>query len=152
MKLVISNKSMIPIELEIMNSQPEFNLLSVGKEQLTEKEILEEHEEELEKERYLIEENGKYIGILEFIMRNPKDEKPWLGLLIIHKAWTKQSYAQQAFDTYIGIMKERNVKEVRLGCLEGNDPGQRFWDRNGFVRVKKTLYNNRPLWILEKKL
>lgn len=152
MEFIKSNKDLIPSEMEIMNSHPDYNLLSEGKAVLTYEDLIEEHEEELEKERYVIKVENDMIGIIDFIMENPRDHKPWLGLLIIHKTWTGHSYAKQALKKYEDLMRERNVFAVRLGCLTENINGMSFWQQNGFQNVKEISFRKKPLWIMEKKL
>jgi RimJ/RimL family protein N-acetyltransferase len=154
MEFIRSNKEMIPIEMEIMNSHPEYNLLADGKRILTEEDMLEEHDEgnDLEKERYLLKEGENYIGIIDFIMLNPRDQKPWLGLLIIHRDWTRQSYAEKALAIYEDMMRSRNSKEVRLGCFAANSQGMSFWKKQGFTKIKEITYRDQPLWILEMAL
>ncbi|WP_170169047.1 GNAT family N-acetyltransferase [Mesobacillus subterraneus] len=154
MEFVTSNKEMIPFELKIMNSHPEYNLLAEGKRILTDEDMLEEHEEgkELAKERYLMKVEEDYIGIIDFVMRNPRDEKPWLGLLIIHQSWSRQGKAEKALAIYEDMMKERGIREVRLGCFEANAAGLAFWEKTGFQRVKKIEFREKPLWIMEKAL
>jgi GNAT superfamily N-acetyltransferase len=154
MKFELSSQGKIPIEMEIMNSQPEYNLLSEGKRILDEKDLLEEHEEgkEFDKERYLIEVEGKSIGIIDFIMRNPRDGKPWLGLMIIHKDWTRKGIAEKALSMYEEMMAERGITEVRLGCFTANKPGLSFWTKMGFLQIKQIEFRDKPLWIMEKKI
>jgi len=149
-----SNKEMISIEMEIMNSHPEYNLLADGKRVLSEADLLEEHEEDgvMEKERYLLKDNDAFVGIIDFIMENPRDEKPWLGLLIIHHDWTRKSFAAKALAKYEELMRSRNIKEVRLGCFTANSTGMKFWERHGFHKIKEISYREKPLWIMEKKL
>lgn len=152
MEFIKSNKDLIPYEIEIMNSHPEYNFLSEGKAVLTYEDLLEEHEEELEKERYILKVGEDMIGIIDFIMENPRDQQPWLGLMIIHKTWTGNSYAQKALARYEDMMREKNVFAVRLGCFTENITGMNFWQRNGFKKVKEISFREKPLWIMEKKL
>ncbi|CAM3799220.1 GNAT family N-acetyltransferase [Mesobacillus thioparans] len=154
MKFIKSSKDRISEEMEIMNSHPDYNLLADGKRILDEKDLLEEHEEDkdLKKERYLIELEGKSIGIIDFIMKNPRDGKPWLGLMIIHRAWTRKALAEKALSAYEEMMKERGITEVRLGCFAANQPGLSFWKKHGFKQVKQIEFREQPLWIMEKKI
>ncbi|MGA9226550.1 MAG: GNAT family N-acetyltransferase [Mesobacillus sp.] len=154
MEFYKSNKEMISIEMEIMNSHPDYNLLADGKKFLAEVDLLEEHEEEeeLDKERYLLKVEDAFIGIIDFILENPRDMKPWLGLLIIHKDWTQKSFAGKALAKYEELMRSRDINEVRLGCFTANTTGMKFWERNGFQKVKEISYQEKPLWIMEKKL
>ncbi|CAM3658262.1 GNAT family N-acetyltransferase [Mesobacillus zeae] len=154
MEFILSSIDMIEQEMEIMNSHPEYNVLADGKKVLDEEDLLKEHEEkpELKKERYLLRSDNHYVGIIEFIMDNPTDRKPWLGLLIIHNNWTKKSYAAKALAKYEEIMKSRNINEVRLGCFTANITGMNFWGKQGFRKVKEITFHEKPLWIMEKAL
>lgn len=154
MLLVKSDNSTVNIELAIMNSHPDHNLISEGRKFLTEEDILSDHKEEdgIEKERYLIKKHEESIGILDFTMENPKDKKPWLGLFIIHKEYEGTGLSQEAYMLYENLMKSRNVLEVRLGCYQDNVKGQGFWKRNGFNVVRETEYKNKTMLVLEKVL
>ncbi len=148
-----SDASFLEIELDIMNSQPEYNLISSGKEKLTLHDIRKEHmEEKVEKERYIISWEGIPVGIIDFTMSNPKDRYPWLGLFIIHTDWKRQGIAQIAYQHYENMMRGRQVKTVRLGCLEENEKGLHYWRKLGFCVVKKVFYRDKPLLIMEKDL
>ncbi|WP_417900751.1 GNAT family N-acetyltransferase [Bacillus haimaensis] len=153
LELMVSGKSFINEEMEIMNSQPDYNLLSDGKPSLDMKDILTEHEEgEVEKERYLLKWKGKHIGIIDFTMYNPKDEFPWLGLLLVHKSFEGQGLAKKAYLLYEKLMTNRGVPAVRLGCYKDNTRGLRFWQRLGFRKIKEVLYKEKPLLVMEKEL
>ncbi|WP_079508941.1 GNAT family N-acetyltransferase [Mesobacillus jeotgali] len=154
MKFEQSSQEKIQIEMGIMNSQPDYNLLSDSKRILDEKDLLAEHEEgkEFEKERYLIEVKGKYIGIIDFIMSNPRDGKPWLGLMIIHKDWSRKGLAEKALSMYEEMMMNRGITEVRLGCFTANKPGLSFWTKMGYQQIKRIQFRDKPLWIMEKKI
>ncbi|HAQ07231.1 MAG TPA: hypothetical protein DCR24_06805 [Bacillus bacterium] len=154
MEFIKSNIDMIEIEMEIMNSHPEYNLLADGKRLLEREDMIKEHEEEkaLNKERYLVKIDESFIGIVDFIMENPRDCKPWLGLFIIHSNWTKKSYAVEALAKYEQIMKDRNIKEVRLGCFAANTRGMYFWEKNGYQKVKEMIFKDKALWVMEKEL
>ncbi|MFE8703252.1 GNAT family N-acetyltransferase [Cytobacillus sp. FJAT-54145] len=153
MKFIKSNKTYIPIELAIMNSQPEHNLVSEDRELLTDEDLLEEHEEHKDKkERYLISLDDEFIGIVDFIMENPRDLKPWLGLFIVHKNWEGKGVAQEAYTWYENLMKARGVGEVRLGCFKNNLKGLTFWRRQKYEIVKEIDFKEKPMFVLEKKL
>ncbi|QFT88649.1 Acetyltransferase (GNAT) family protein [Bacillus sp. THAF10] len=148
-----SQQSLLQIEVDIMNSQPAYNALSSGKETLSRYDILKEQKEEkLDKERYVIRWEENYVGIIDFTMKNPKDGNPWLGLFIIHSDWERRGLAKKAYDHYESMMKSRNVKTIRLGCLEENKKGLLYWKKLGFEKVRKVFYREKPLFIMEKEL
>lgn len=154
MEFIRSSKDTILAEMEIMNSQQEYNLLADGKKVLNEEDLLSEQEEkkELGKERYLIKEEGHLVGIIDFIMENPRDQKPWLGLMIIDRKWTRNSYGAAALAKYEQMMRERGIKEVRLGCLTENVSGMAFWEKQNFRKLEEITFRDKPLWVMEKHL
>jgi ribosomal protein S18 acetylase RimI-like enzyme len=85
-------------------------------------------------------------------MNNPKDNYPWLGLLIIHSKWERKGLARKAYTYYEKMMKNRDVKTIRLGFLEENQKGLKYWKSLGFHVVKGVFYRERPLYILEKEI
>ncbi|WP_419883076.1 GNAT family N-acetyltransferase [Peribacillus sp. B-H-3] len=139
-------------EMAVMNSNPEFVKLSEDKSFLTKEDILAEHEEEIEKERYLILENKNPAAIADFTMCNPRDKNPWLGLFILHKNYQNQGYAVQIYHHYEDMMKQRDVAEIHLGCFAANADGLDFWGKLGFVVYEERDYAGKLLMVMKKKL
>jgi hypothetical protein len=75
-------KETLYIALEIMNSNPQFNEMENRKKtrSLTdmEKEFLSPNSTSA-----FIKLDDTYIGVIDYMLVNPKDSFPWLGLLII---------------------------------------------------------------------
>lgn len=139
-------------ELEVMNSNPLYNRISEDKSFLTEADILKEHEDEIEKERYIATSEGSPIAIVDFTMCNPRDKNPWLGLFILHKNAQNKGYAQAIYSEYEELMIKRHVKEVHLGCLVKNEPGIRFWGSLGYSIYQEIDFKGKPLYCLKKSL
>ncbi|WP_164515148.1 GNAT family N-acetyltransferase [Paenibacillus lentus] len=154
MKLEKSNMSMIEVEASILNSDPYYNRIAKDKEILTMKEIKAEIHESLELgvERYLLKEEGEYVGILEILMRNPNDGYTWLGLLEIKKEHQGKGYGYKALNLFYDMMRVRQVERFRLGVISENKPGHRFWRRQGMKPVKFTMKDNKEIVIYEKKI
>ncbi|CAG9619935.1 GNAT family N-acetyltransferase [Sutcliffiella rhizosphaerae] len=148
-----SEESLIEVELEIMNSQPSYNLISSGRATLTTYDIIKEQKEEkLEKERYVIKWMDHYVGIIDFTLKNPKDGFPWLGLFLIHSDWENRGIAKKAYSLYESMMVAKKVNTIRLGCFEENKKGKRYWEKLGFDVQKSVFYKEKPLLIMQKKL
>ncbi|ANS76878.1 hypothetical protein AWM70_21730 [Paenibacillus yonginensis] len=130
-------KGQVRPELELMNSDPYFNWVSKGKKQFTLEEALEEiyESEALGTERYFIVLNDERIGILEFLMKHPKDDQTWLGLLLIGKPWQRKGYGTQTFKLFLAMMQERTVSCIRIGVTVNNEPAHHFWIRQGFKPI-----------------
>ncbi|RFU67618.1 GNAT family N-acetyltransferase [Bacillus sp. V59.32b] len=146
-----NNKTILQ-ELEVMNSNPEYNRISEDKAYLTEADILKEHEDEIEKERYIVTSESSPIAIVDFTMSNPRDKNPWLGLFIIHKNAQNKGYAKTIYSEYEKLMIKRQVKEVHLGCLVNNEPGIRFWEKTGYSVYEEIDFRGKPLYCLKKTL
>ncbi|RAP77991.1 GNAT family N-acetyltransferase [Paenibacillus montanisoli] len=139
--LIRSSHALLASELAILNSNPYFNSISKDKEQLTEADLAAEQKdaEQAGAERYIIRDDGKDIGILEFLMTNPNDSCTWIGLLVINGNYQGRGYGNAALILFDAMMRERGVKSYRLGVLAANEPAHAFWQRNGCTPVKPAV-------------
>ncbi|MFZ7945903.1 GNAT family N-acetyltransferase [Neobacillus sp. 19] len=140
------------IALEIINSNPEYNQLENGKERRT----LEEVKEELvngKTKSLFIKLDDTYIGIIDYLPLNEKDQSPWLGLLMIHADYQGFGFGRLAYILFENEMAEKRCKVLRIGVLKGNQKAQRFWSSVGF-KYFKTAQSNRANEVdcFEKKL
>ena len=76
-------EDLLEIVLEILNSNPHYNILANGNPSRTIEEVRKEFINQIS-ESYLIKLDDKYIGIIDFLANNPNDNHPWIGLLMIH--------------------------------------------------------------------
>ncbi|WP_169306614.1 GNAT family N-acetyltransferase [Cohnella pontilimi] len=154
MIFVKSSLELAAVELEIVNSDPFFNQVSKGKEKLELHEVEEDlrSDAEIGAERYLIQEtDGRYVGTLGFLMRNPADGCTWLGLLQIRKSEQGKGYASRALEWVYEIMRERKVKSFRIGVIADNTPAHAFWKKQGFQPLQGgSSFEGRPVVIYEK--
>ncbi|RLQ97110.1 GNAT family N-acetyltransferase [Falsibacillus albus] len=142
------------IELAIMNSNPAYNLLTHGRELLFEKDIKEEYKEsvELETERYLVKENDRWIGIIDFCPHNPKDGKPWIGLLVLHSSMQKKGKGKEVYHLFEEKLINRGFKEARLGIIDGNRGARRFWESLGFQQYTQKEWKGKKIYCCQKKI
>jgi len=155
MKLVESTPELFDEEVDILNSDPFFNRISKDKDMYTKEEIIKELEDSksIGAERFLIQKGDQYVGALEYLMKNPSDGYTWLGLLQIRKDVQAHGYGHRALQLFYDIMKERRVEQFRLGVIAENDPGHRFWKRQGMVPVKSTMnQDQKEIIVYEKEL
>lgn len=125
-------------ELAIINSNPFYNRITKGKEQLTPKEIQDEIEEAtaLGAERHLIFKGEKQaIGIVEFLSLNPNDGYPWLGLFMIHREYQANGIGSLAFTAWEKQLIRRGFQDIRLAVVIENEPAHAFWKRQQFRYV-----------------
>ncbi|TDL80242.1 GNAT family N-acetyltransferase [Peribacillus frigoritolerans] len=154
-KLEPREKEHLPAELEIMNSNPDFNLISCGKPHLTEEDLRKEREEgkAVDAKRFMIKQKNQIIGIIEYCPLNPNDGKPWIGLFIIHRDVQGKGLAKLAYETAEEeLLSVEGFSEVRLGVLTNNERGNLFWQRMGYTAFKEGMYENRPIYHYEKKI
>ncbi|MEH7484825.1 GNAT family N-acetyltransferase [Neobacillus drentensis] len=125
-------KETLFIALEMINSNPEYNIFENGKEART----LADMEEEFlnpNSNSAFIKLDDTYIGIIDYLLENPKDHYPWLGLLLLHSDYQGYGFGAQAFAVYEHEMLNRGMKCVRIGILKENKKAQRFWESLGFI-------------------
>ncbi|SEM71189.1 GNAT family N-acetyltransferase [Paenibacillus sp. OV219] len=140
-------------ELDIFNTNPQFNLISKDKSTLTAEDIAAELKdaEQAGAERYLLHDNDQFVGILELLMHNPKDSCTWIGLLIINGRCHGQGYGSAALELFDSVMRERGVQSHRLGVLVNNPNAHRFWQRHGCVEVRPAeLPDGKAIMIYER--
>lgn len=125
-------KETLYIALEMINSNPEYNRFENGKEART---LVDMEEEFLNPNTIsaFIKLDDTYIGIIDYLLENPKDHYPWLGLLVIHADYQGYGFGSQAVAVYENEMRKRGKKSVRIGVLKENTKAQRFWESLGFV-------------------
>lgn len=145
------------VELQsfIINSQPRFNLLVMGKEFLSAAEIREENRSNLEMGEKLlyIKENNQCIGLASYLNPNPNDSYPWIGLLVLHSNYAKQGKGSAAFQLLKQRLQQENAECVRLAVQHGNKAGAAFWTQHGFVRIRSAIDNhNTEVDVYEKQL
>ena len=140
------------IALEIINSNSSYNVLENGERART----LADIEGELmnpNTKSVFIKLDDTYIGLLEYLMDNPKDHYPWLGLLMIHSDYHGYGFGTQAYALYEEIMRERGVERVRIGVLKENGKAHTFWKSLRFHFFKTTVwYNGKEILCYEKEL
>lgn len=145
-------KETLYIALEIINSNPEFNVLENGNECRN----LSDMEEEFmnpDSISVFVKLDDTYIGVLDYLMENPKDQYPWLGLLMIHGDYQGYGFGSQAFALYENEMRNRGVKNVRIGVLKGNEKARSFWEALGFLYIKSALWKfGKEIFIFEKEI
>ncbi|MBB3114383.1 GNAT superfamily N-acetyltransferase [Paenibacillus phyllosphaerae] len=145
----------LPVERDILNSDIYFNQVSKDKDELSDEEIRKELEEAatIGAERYLIKDGDSYIGVLDFLMNNPRDNCTWLGLLQIKKSEQSRGLGLAAFRLFCEMMRERGVTSFRLGAIVENEPARRFWEQRGCKPVKNaTLPDGKAIVVYEKDL
>ncbi len=126
-------------ELAIINSNPDYNLLSHGKAVLTAGELQEEHlqAQQLGAERKLVMQDGY----------------PWLGLFMINGNKRRSGYGALAWRAVEQMLLQRGIHELRLAVSAENEPAHAFWKKQQFHYVKPSVnHTGLNVIIYEKQL
>ncbi|WP_045523892.1 GNAT family N-acetyltransferase [Neobacillus niacini] len=143
-------KETLYIALEMINSNPNYNIIENGSAQ---RELSELEEEFLNPETIsvFIKLDDTYIGVMDYLMENPKDQYPWLGLLMIHGDYQGFGFGAQAYALYESEMRNRGLERVRIGVIKENVMANQFWESLGFLYIKtaKSDYG-KEIFVYEK--
>jgi RimJ/RimL family protein N-acetyltransferase len=145
-------KESLYIALEIINSNPEYNRFENGKEART---LVDMEEEFLNPNTIsaFIKLDDTYIGIIDYLLENPKDHYPWLGLLLIHSDYQGYGFGAQSYAVYETEMLKRGRKCVRIGVLTENTKAQHFWESLGFIYYNTaTSQNGSGIFCYQKQI
>ncbi|WDL97268.1 GNAT family N-acetyltransferase [Alicyclobacillus sp. ALC3] len=139
---------------EIVNSNHAYNTLSEGHSELTDREILHMYESSNGHNAVMnfVVAGGRAVGVIDYLMENPYDNMPWLGLLMIHSHYHGQGYAVEALRKYESLMRDLGKGTVRLGVIKGNDHALRFWTNRGFAFYEEKQGDKWTVLCLEKVL
>ncbi|MGP4081398.1 GNAT family N-acetyltransferase [Pseudalkalibacillus sp. R45] len=153
-KFIPNNKSMIQTELEIMNSNPQFNLWSTDKSLMDDADVLKEHEEseQLGSMRWIVQYGEDMTGLIDYLPENPKDGFPWIGLFVVHSDFQGTGLASSAYALLEEKLKSYGHTEIRLAILEKNKPGKRFWEKQGFEKYSDGELDGRRIEKWRKEL
>nr|WP_263326202.1 GNAT family N-acetyltransferase [Neobacillus sp. Marseille-Q6967] len=144
-------KETLYIALEIINSNKDYNLLENGVADRTLAEIEEEFLNN-KTNSVFIKLDDTYIGVIDYLMENPKDHSPWLGLLVIHCDYQGYGFGGQAYALYENEMLNQGVKHIRIGIIKENLKAKQFWESNGFLYIRSAIQENgKEIYIYEKK-
>lgn len=80
-------------------------------------------------------ETGKAVGVADYLVENPSDRTPWLGLLMIHRDWQRKGLGKEAFCGLTGHFIRIGWTRVRIGVLRANQGVLPFWRGLGFRMV-----------------
>lgn len=144
----------LDIQAGILNSQPEFNQMVVHKAYLEPLELEEENRNNLamgEKMLY-IRSHDRIAGLITYLPDYSADHYPWIGLLVIHRQYSRQGIGKTAVHELEQMFRQQGLNAVRLAVQLENKAGEVFWTRNGFVPVRRATDNhNNEVDVYEKQ-
>ena len=84
--------------------------------------------------------HGEAVGFIGYLEEHEDDGTPWLGAIIIYKAYQRQGLGTEAFHRLIDYFRNHyHWSVLRAGMLEQNAAGMAFAQHLGFHPVKEGL-------------
>lgn len=83
-------------------------------------------------------EHNEAVGYSEYLEENEDDGKPWLGVLMIHKAYQRQGLGSEVFQRLVEhFRKDYGWSLLHAGVMEHNEQGLAFAHQLGFHPIKQ---------------
>ncbi len=82
-------------------------------------------------------ETGELVGVLDAIRGYPTPGSWWIGLLLFGQGWRDRGLGAQVLAGFEQMARETGASEARLGVIEPNQDGYRFWKRMGFEEIER---------------
>lgn len=148
------NENTCLIELEILNSQPQYIEIAYHKKALTLDDIKEQHAEAraFQTMRFLVFDHAQCIGLVEYGMYSPRQQLPWINLLCIDAQFNRQGYAKKVLQLVEQNMYNDGAEHILLAVHETNEMAQSFWERAGFIAFEKRIVEGDRLISYKKTL
>ncbi|WP_139489450.1 GNAT family N-acetyltransferase [Brevibacillus dissolubilis] len=146
----------LPALVDVYNSNPFYMQVSEGKPTVTLAEVERDFLETSDHNGYNIiireKNNPAVIGTGQFILNNPRDNNPWLGLIMLHADKQGHGYAREFLQTLLGWYHTNGYPALHLAVLEQNERVVAFYETCGFTvyerseheRLGKLIYMSRP--------
>ncbi len=144
-------ENLLKFVLEILNSNSNYNILENGKPLRSIEKVKSEFLNEVT-DSYLIVFKNKYVGIIDFLKSNPKDNCPWIGLLMIHGDYHSMGYGKKVYVSFEEKLKQQNFDNIRIGILQKNITAKKYWVSLGFKFYKNSQWEGNIVECFEKQL
>jgi len=139
------------IAKEIINSNKAYNLMENGNDTRSDEEIKKQFLNK-DSESYFLKADDTYIGIVDFMLNNPKDDTPWIGLFIIHHDYQGYGYGSIAYDNLEQHLHSQGLTKLRLAILQENEGAKRFWESFGYTYYRTGESNGQAVECYEKEI
>lgn len=88
------------------------------------------------------EETGKIIGV---IMVGNDGRRGYIYHTAVHPECRKQGIATKLVQTALDRLKSNGISKVALVVFARNEPGNAFWEKQGFIKREDLVYRNQNL-------
>lgn len=110
-----------------------------------------------QKEFLLIYYDEYPMALMDLITNFPDEDHAYIGLFLVEGAHHSHGIGEEIFEEIEKELRYRNFRRIRLGVVEQNKRGLRFWEKLGFVEQKIANSTIRPdkeciVHVMEKKL
>ncbi|MET8311613.1 GNAT family N-acetyltransferase [Micromonospora sp. NPDC005173] len=97
---------------------------------------------------------GRIVGYVQVLPQHPKDDHPWIGLLLVDGRYRRQGHGRAIAAAIEQRFRDAGARAVRLGVLTNNVEAQHFWTALGYRRIdlRPDLAKGRATLVLEKPL
>ncbi len=111
-------------------------------------------------ERYLAadegKESGRCLAIVDLVMGYPTEEYVYIGWLILENEVHGVGLAAGIMDVIYSVSRKLGYKFVKLSAYDVNEPGIKFWKKQGFKEdgfvMRETGAGELKLWKFIKEL
>ena len=79
-----------------------------------------------------IYEGDRMVAILDLITGYPNPKTAFIGWFMVDGALQGNGIGRGFIAELCAYLKNSGFDQIRLGCIEDNAEGRRFWERNGF--------------------
>lgn len=83
-------------------------------------------------------ENGEIVGVLDMLLGYPAAHCVWIGLLLIHGHLHGKRYGSRIVMAIFAAAKIDGYTSIKLGVIDNNETGIRFWDKHGFKKIRES--------------
>lgn len=93
----------------------------------------------------------RLIGVIDLIKGYPQTEVLTLGLMLLVPSARKQGIGREAYQLLEEWAVSQGYRRIRLGVLNDNCGGLKFWPKNGFIETGDIkFYKVKPFKVVEK--
>lgn len=144
----------IAIERAILNSQPQYVNIAYKQSSLSEQDIITQHDEadEYKTSRFLVVDEDKVIGLVDYGFSSPRQQLPWINLLCIDAKFNYLGYGKKVFQLIEQNMYTEGARELLIAVHKQNERARAFWTSLGFQAFEERDVQGDMLISLQKTL
>ncbi|RYL87586.1 N-acetyltransferase [Sporolactobacillus sp. THM7-4] len=99
-----------------------------------------------------LRDNMKIVGVMDY-MEKAQDDKPWIGLIMIHGEYQRNGYGSEFLKALLQWGQSEGWQEIRISVIENNYASLNFLKKAGFkpfsTKEKRTPAGNKKIIYLK---